>query len=201
MKIISLLPLLALAACTSPRAEVRPLGTASKSSDFKDYSLRRIGVLLPEGEGIDPEFLRMLRDALASEFAAATSYEIVPLAEADTEAVNRLDPARTGRISPESVLELARRTSLDGLITTRVLELRPYAPVRLALSMDLITVETGQVTWSGSVRVDTGDRQTLAAIRSWHSAVRGGDESDRAIDLLSPVRIAEFAALQAGLIL
>lgn len=201
MRLVSLLLLLSMAACAAPRASVRPLGTASKSSDFGDYSFQRIGVLMPEGEGLDPDFLRTLRDALASEFAAATSYEIVPLGESDTEAVSGLNPARTGRIRPEPVLELARRNSLDGLITTRVLELRPYAPVRLVLSMDLIAVETGLVTWSGSVRVDTSDRETLAAIRSWHDEVRGGNETDQALDLLSPVRIAEFAALQAGLIL
>ena len=201
MRLVHLFLLLTMAACAAPRASVRPLGTASKSSDFGDYSFQRIGVLMPEGEGLDPDFLRTLRDALASEFTAATSCEIVPLGESDTEAVSRLNPSRTGRIRPEPVLELARRSSLDGLITTRVLELRPYAPVRLVLSMDLIAVETGLVTWSGSVRVDTSDRETLAAIRSWHDAVRGGNETDQALDLLSPVRIAEFAALQAGLIL
>lgn len=201
MKLVSLLLVASMAACAAPRASVRPLGTASKSADFDDYSFHRIGILLPEGEGIDPAFLRTLRDALASEFSAATSYEIVPLGQSDTEAVSRLDPARTGRIAPEPVIELARRTSLDGLITTRVLELRPYAPVRLVLSMDLIAVETGLVTWSGSVRVDTSDRETLAAIQSWHDAVRGGNDTDQALDLLSPAKIAEFAALQAGLIL
>jgi hypothetical protein len=201
VKLAHLFLLFSMAACAAPRESVRPLGTATKSSDFGNYALRRIGLLLPEGDAIDPAFRRTLRDALASELAAATSYEIVPLGEADVEAISRLDPARTGRISPAPVLELARRTSLDGLITTRVLELRPYAPVRLVLSMDLIAVETGLVTWSGSVRVDTSDRETLAAIRSWHAAVRGGNDTDQALDLLSPVRIAEFAALQAGLIL
>ncbi|MFN0008717.1 MAG: hypothetical protein ACKVXR_12510 [Planctomycetota bacterium] len=201
MKLLPLLLLFPMTACVAPRESVRPVGTASKSSDFKDYSFQRLGLLLPEGEGIDPDFRRTLRDALASELAAATSFEIVPLGEADMEAVSRLDPARTGRISPKSVLELARRTSLDGLFTTRILELRPYAPVRLVLSMDLIAVETGLVTWSGSVRIDTSDRATLAAIKSWHAAVRDGNDTERALDLLSPTRIAEFAALQAGLIL
>jgi hypothetical protein len=201
MKLVSLLFLVSVTACAAPRESVRPLGTASKSSDFNDYGFQRIGLLLPEGEGIDPDFLRTLRDSLASEFAASTSYEIVPLGEADTEAISRLDPARTGRIRPAPVLELARRASLDGLITTRVLELRPYAPVRLVLSMDLIAVETGLVTWSGSVRVDTADSETLAAIKSWHGSVRGVNETERALDLLSPARVAEFAALQAGLVL
>jgi len=201
MKLAVILLALSTAACSAPRASVSPLGTASRSSDFGTYALKRVGLLMPEGEGVDPDFLRALQDALASELTAATSYEIVPLGEADTESVSRLDPAHFGRIQPASVLELARRTSLDGLITTRVLELRPYVPVRLVLSMDLIPVETGFSAWSASVRVDTADRETIAAIRSWQHAVRGGDETERALDLLSPLRIAEFAALQAGLLL
>ena len=188
-------------ACNAVKETVVPIGTATKSSDFDTYRMRRVGLLLPQGDGIDPDFLHSLRDALASEFGAVTTYEIVPLDAADTEAVDRLEPAHTGRIRPVPVLALARRSSLDGLITTRVLELRPYAPVRLVLEIDLIAVETGLVTWSGSVRVDTNDRHIRAAVESWQSAVRGAGDSDRALDMMSPNRIAEFAAKQAALLL
>jgi hypothetical protein len=188
-------------ACEAPRQSVTPIGTATKSSDFASYSMRRVGLLTPVGEGVDPDFLRALRDALASELTGATPYEIVPLNDIDVEAVEPLEPAHTGRVRVAPVLALAHRSSLDGVIATRVLELKPYAPVRLVLAIDLIAAETGLVTWSGSVRVDTADRDTLAAIRSWHAVVRGANESERALDMLSPLRIAEFAAVQTALIL
>jgi hypothetical protein len=195
------LALALLTSCAATREAVMPIGTASRSADFGTYPLRRIGLLVPEGEGVDPEFLHALRDALASEIAAAKSYEIVPLEVGDTEDVGRLETAHTGRVRTGPVVALARRSSLDGLITTRVLELRPYAPVRLVLSIDLIAVETGLVTWTGSVRVDANDRDTRAAIRTWQGSVRGANENDRALDLLSPLRIAEFAAMQAAMLL
>jgi len=198
---LAALLLLPLAACATARESVTPIGTATKSSDFGTYDLHRVGVLLPEGEGIDPEFLRTLRDALASELAAATRFEIVPLDEADTEAVDRLEPARSGRVRAGPVLALAHRSALDGVLTTRVLDLRPYAPVRLVLGIDLIAVDTGLVTWSGCVRVDTSDRDTLAAIKSWQSSMHAAGDNDRALDLMSPARLAEFAALQAALLL
>ena len=201
MKYAALILALCLSACTTVHESMTPIGTASKSSDFDTYPLRRVGLLLPEGEGIDPDFQRALRDALASEFATVTHYEIVPLGPTDMEAVDRLEPARTGRIRPGPVLALARRSSLDGMITTRILELRSYTPVRLVLEIDLIAVETGLVIWSGSVRVDTNDRGTRAAIESWHAAVRDAGDSERALDMMSPIRIAEFAAAQAALLL
>ena len=201
MRLAALCILACLAACATAREQVPPIGTASRSTEFDTYPLRRVGILLPEGEGMDAEFLRGLRDALATEIAATKPYEIVPLDEGDLEAVDRLDTARTGRIRPAPVLALARRSSLDGLITTRVLELRAYAPVRLVISIDLIAVESGLVTWTGCVRVDSNDRDTRAAIRAWQSSIRGAGDNDRALDLMSPARIAEFAAVQAALLL
>jgi hypothetical protein len=196
-----LLALFDLGACTTARESVPPIGTATKASDFDDYRLHRVGLLMPAGEDIDPDFLRALRDALATEIAAAKPFEVVPLEASDTEAVDRLEPAHTGRIRPGPVLALAHRSALDGLITTRVLELRPYAPVRLVLGIDLIAVDTGLVAWSGCVRVDASDRDTRAAIHAWQASVRGADENDRAIDMMSPLRLAEFAAVQAALLL
>jgi hypothetical protein len=196
-----LFPGLFLVACTTVRKSVTPIGTASKVDDFDTYQMRRIGLLPPEGDGIDPDFLRVLRDAMASELTAGTRYEIVPLGEADMEAIERLAPEHTGRIRPAPVLALAHRASLDGVITTRVLELRSYAPVRLVIGIDLIAVETGLVTWSGSIRVDTSDRDTRAAIESWHEAMREAGDTERALDLMSPTRIAEFAAVQAAMLL
>ena len=201
MKRVGLMVLLVLGACATAREAVPPIGTATKSSDFEDYRLHRVGLLMPAGEGIDPDFLRALRDALASEIAGAKPFEIVPLDAADTEAVDRLEPAHTGRIRPGPVLALAHRSALDGLITTRVLEMRPYAPVRLVIGIDLIAVDTGLVTLSGCVRVDTNDRDTRAAIRAWQASVRGAGDNERALDMMSPTRLAEFAAVQAALLL
>jgi hypothetical protein len=201
VKLAALCILASLAACASAREAVPPIGTASRSSEFDTYALRRVGILMPEGEGIDPDFLRGLRDALATEVAAAKPYEIVPLDAEDIEAVDRLDTARTGRIRPAPVLALARRSSLDGMITTRVLELRAYSPVRLVISMDLIAVETGLVTWTACVRVDANDVDTRAAIRAWQASMRGAGDNERALDMMSPARIAEFAAVQAALLL
>jgi len=178
-----------------------PIGTARATADFASYDLRRVGVLPPRGEVLEPELAIALRDALAAAFVAETSYEIVPLGEREMESIERLDPARTGRIPPEAILEIARRAGLDAVFATRVVDLRPYEPVRLGIEVDLITVETGLVTWSAQVRVDTGDSRTLDVIETWQLSTRAGGESERAVDILSPRRLAEFAAAQVAMLL
>jgi len=201
MRILMILVALCGASCVATRDSVPPIGTARASSDFATYDIRRVGVMPPHGEGLDPELAGALRDALAAAFTAETRYELVALTPSMMEAVATLEPARTGRTRPEAVLDLARRASLDAVMSVCVTDLRPYEPVRLSLEIDLIVVETGLTTWSCTVQVDTGDALTRESIAIWQHAVRGGDEAEHAVDFLSPRRIAEYAAAQAAMLL
>ncbi len=201
MKCVTLLLALCSASCVATRGSVPPIGTARASSDFATYDIRRVGVLPPHGEGLDPELAGALRDAIAAAFTAETRYELVPLTPSMMEAVAAFEPARTGRTRPEAVLDLARRASLDAVMSVCVTDLRHYEPLRLGLEIDLVVVETGLTTWSCTVRVDTGDTLTREAIEAWQEAMRVGGETDRAVDFLSPRRIAEFAAMQAAMLL
>lgn len=185
---------------TETRAMV-PIGTAKAAADFASYDIRRVGVLPPRGETLDAELSDALRDALRSAFAAETPYEMIPIGASELESLDTPDSMRTGRTEPRIVLEVARRAGLDAILATRVVDLRFYEPVRLGLEVDLIAVETGLVTWSSQVRVDVGDLRTLDAIQSWQESRRAGTESDRAVDVLSPRRIGEFAAAQVAMLL
>lgn len=201
MRSLALSLALCTAACATSRDSIPPIGTARASSDFATYDIRRVGIMPPHGEGLDPELAAGLRDALAAAFTAETRYELVPLGPSMMEAVAGLEPARTGRTSPEAVLDLARRASLDAVMSVCVTDLRPYEPLSLGLAIDLVVVETGLTTWSCTVRVDTGDTLTRDAIEVWQKAARTGGDTERAVDFLSPRRIAEFAAAQAAMLL
>ncbi len=190
------------ASCASMETrEMVPIGTAKASADFASYDLRRVGVLPPRGENLDADLSDALRDALRAAFAAETPYEMIPIGASELESLDNPDSTRTGRTEPRIVLEVARRAGLDAILATRVVDLRFYEPVRLGLEVDLIAVETGLVTWSAQVRVDVGDLRTLDAIQSWQESRRAGNESDRAVDVLSPRRIGEFAAAQVAMLL
>jgi hypothetical protein len=55
--------------------------------------------------------------------------------------------------------------------------------------------------WSCTVRVDTADAETRDAIEIWQDGLRAGGEAEHAVDFLSPRRLAEFAAMQASMLL
>jgi hypothetical protein len=201
VKHLVILCLLLGGCAAAPRSDVPLLGTARMSSDFTSYSLKRVGVLPPQGEGVAPDLAADLRDALSAAFGAETPYELVPLGAPELESISGLEPARTGRTRADSVLDLARRASLDAVLSTRVVGFRPYEPVRMGLAIDLVAVETGLSIWSCSVQVDTADRTTCEAIEAWQEGLRATTETERAADLVSPRRIGEFAALQAARLL
>ncbi len=194
--------MLALCACSSTGTKAMvPIGTARASADFASYDVHRVGVLPPRGDDVSDDLAEALRDAMRAAFASETSYELIPIGASELESISAPDSTRTGRTDPHTVLEVARRAGLDAILATRVVDFRAYEPVRLGLEVDLIAVETGLVTWSSQVRVDVGDQATLEAIRSWQESRRVGGANERAIDLLSPRRIAEFAAAQVAMLL
>ncbi|MBL8861951.1 MAG: hypothetical protein JNK02_08050 [Planctomycetes bacterium] len=178
-----------------------PLGTARAAADFRTYDLRRVGVLPPSGESLPPEFVAALRDALAAAFAAETPYEIVPLGLSELESIGPVEPFRTGRTQPEPILALARRAGLDGILVPRVTELRSYEPVQLGLEVELVAVETGFSIWSARVRTDAADRRTIEAVQAWQIGARMGGPTERAVDLMSPRRMGEFAAWEVARLL
>jgi uncharacterized protein YceK len=202
IRVAACLVLIGITGCAAVRTSLdAPLGTARAASDFHDYAVQRAGVVAPRGGELDPESALSLRDALASSFAAQTPWELVPIGEPELESVGWIDPVRTGRTRPEPLLDLARRAGLDALFVPHVVDYRPYEPARIGVEVDLVAVETGLTIWSGRVRIDTADQRTLDAIEAWQIVTRGGGASERAVDLLSPRRLGEFAAAELARLL
>jgi len=189
---------LAAVSCVSGKGEVPNLARASMASDAQSYTLRRVGLLPFMGEDLEPQVAADLQSAFATAAARHTAFEIVPLSAADLEEVPSSEPFRRGRVNPRTVLALARRFQLDGLLLGSVSERRVYTPQRLGLEMDLVTAETGLPIWSSSVLLDASDERVRKAVEAWHVHTRGGDQSGERVDiyLLSPARFAQFGATQ-----
>lgn len=194
------LALLPLCACVSGTASVPNLARASVSSDAQSYTLRRVGLLPFQGDGLDSQTAIDMQSAFGTAAARSAAFEIVPLSAADLEEVPSSEPFRRGRIQPRTILALAQRFQLDGLLIGCVSERRVYSPQRLGLEVDLIATETGLPIWSSSVLLDASDDRVRKAVEAWHEHTRGGDESGERKDiyLLSPARFAQFAAAQVA---
>lgn len=187
-------------ACVSTRLPDMPrLANAVVSTDFESYSLRRIGLPAFVGRELNAQHGRDLQHALHTELAQSTPYEIVLLDERDLAELEDSDPYRRGWYEPRTIIGLAKRYSLDGILFGTVSQQRFYPPQLLSLQVDLVSAETGLVIWSGAVDLDGSDQRVIDGLEVYY-----GNEADREawrVALLSPERFARFAAFQVACLL
>jgi hypothetical protein len=195
---LALLPLLSgcivLGQTRMPR-----LASAVVSSDFESYALQRIGLLPFTGRGLRPEHALHLQRALHSELTQSTPFELVLLEDQDLAELESSDPYRRGWYKPKTIIGLAQRYSLDGILFGVVTQERYFPPQLLSLQVDLVSAETGLVIWSGSVDLDAADPRVHDGLRLYYGAAT--DEETWRVALLSPERFARFAAFQIACLL
>ena len=177
-------------------SEGAPLAVAERARDFESYSLRRVGLLPFSGQAMSIPRAAELQAAFATELARVAPYEIVMLDASDVLEVIRSDPHRRGAYQPGTIIELARRFRLDGLLVGTVTQLRTYTPQILGLELDLVASDTGRSIWYSSLNLDAGDERVKRSIDVWCNNEREGSLAPESSELvlLSPSRFARFAA-------
>lgn len=203
MRGLALSAILVCASCTTVASTPTCLATARVASDFKSYPLARVGLIPLAGRPLEPDQHEALQDALASELARSSSFEIVVLDALDLEEVPESEPTRRGSFRAETVLALARRYNLDAVFVGTVTDYQPFAPQRLGLSIDMVATETGLPIWSAEVMLDAAQQPVQQTLAAWHEAQRVSDGANDSLDvyLLSPRRFAQFAAAQIAQVL
>jgi hypothetical protein len=95
---------------------------------------------------------------------------------------------------------MARRHNLDGLVAVTVTDRRAYPPLRLGIEVELTACDTGLPIWATSLRLDTAQERTRSALHAWFDSARNAEATPETWDLclLSPQRLAEFAAAQVA---
>ena len=189
-----------LAGCMMlPGQRMPRLANAVVSKDFESYELRRIGLVPFRGRDVPDEQGLALQRALHSELSQSTPFEIVQLEAADMAELESSDPHRRGWYSPRTIIGLAQRFQLDGVLFGVVTQERFFPPQLLSLTVDLVSAETGLVIWSGKVDLDATDERVREGLRLYYG-VEEDDENWR-VALLSPERFARFAAFQIACLL
>lgn len=201
--LLTLLPLLLLsllAACASTRPGKMPkLANAVVSRDFESYPLRRVGLPPFSGRGLSTTQSLDLQRALHTELAQSTPFEIVQLDASDLAELEASDPHRRGWYKPKTIIGLAQRYSLDGILFGVVTQERFFPPLLLSLQVDLVSAETGLVLWSGTVNLDASDPRVVDGLQLYYG--NADDEEGWRVALLSPERFARFAAFQIACLL
>lgn len=190
---------LAFASCAAlHRDPPRELAQTRRVSDYPTYSLRRVGLLPFAGADLDGRRETEFRQAFLFEFARTAPYEVIALTEAQIAEVDPSRPHERGVYPSRTVLELARRFRLDGLLAGSVTQLEVYSPQLLGLQLELVSAETGLVIWSSSVHVDGADASLTPNFEHFRRQQRddSAGSADLQLTLLSPARLARFAAYE-----
>lgn len=191
-----LLAALVCAGCATVAPEPPPLASARASEDLRTYTLRRIALLPLLGERLDAQHARTLQDALALELARVSPFELVQLRPEDVEETPGFEPHRSGGYEPRTVLELARRYRLDGVLVGTVTRLEPYAPQALGMGLELVACETGRPIWSGRLSIDGSRADVRASLEAFQRRLEPTHAREAGAQLtgLSPALFARFAA-------
>lgn len=190
---------LALLASTLTSCVSYPVGnlaTAEVSEDFDTYRIRRVGLVPFMGADLDAESELALRDAFLTELGHSTDYEVVKLSLADIEEIPDSEPYRRGWYEPETIISVARRYRLDGLLVGTITHRHPYPPQALGLEVDLVASETGLPVWHGAIHIDAADGRVKRALEEYYRtrAEDAGTRESASLTLISPRRFARFAA-------
>lgn len=188
--------LVAAGCIMSPPDERQQLAFTRAAPDLDTYHLSRVGIVPFEGDDIDPERSRTLQGAFLLELGRFAPFEIVRLDASDLEELTDSEPYRRGTYHPKTLLELARRYNLDGVLVGTVTQFNVYPPQVLGLELDLVSTETGMVIWAASLRLDAADARVRKNLEHY-SRSQGGEEGWEGgvqLTLISPSMFARFAA-------
>ena len=144
-----------------------------------------------------------LQDSFLAEVGNATNYEVVRLRTVDLAEIPGSEPYRRGWYRPETILSLARRFKLDGMLVGTVTQLNPYPPQSLGLDIDLVSTETGLVIWHGSIHLDAADERVRDSLEDYFETKNAavGSKESIGLTMISPRRFARFAAHQVAQLL
>jgi len=191
--------LLATSCASTFRPKMPSLASAQVSNDFDTYEIRRVGLLPFHGSSLSLTEADELQDAFLSEISRATPYEVVLLDPRNIARVDHSNPHQRGWYSPRTVIEVSKRYNLDAVLFGTVTEERHFPPLRLSLTADLVSCETGLVIWSSRVHLDANDPRVRDGLRAYFA--EEDDSEAWRLALLSPERFSRFAAYQVSSLL
>lgn len=190
------------AACRTAPRDAPILARANVADDFSSYRILRVGVMPFQGSSVDAAQAQVLQGSLGAEMQAVSPYEIVLLGERDLQEVRSADAHRLGWYPTETIISVARRHRLDGLVFGTVVRQQQFPPLQFDMQVDLVAAETGAPVWSALVQLDAADPRVQEGLEAYYGG-RGDDSGQPGwrIALLAPNRFARFAAWQVASLL
>jgi TolB-like protein len=136
----------------------------------------------------------VVRESFLAELAKLQRFEVIPL-PSGTAADDKVYRALTrGRISAESLVALAKRYRLDGVLVGTITSYRPYLPPHLGLRTKLFSVHSGSFIWAAEGLYDANDLRTMEDLEHYQKSFLAEESSMHGvrINLLSPRKFASY---------
>ena len=176
--------------------DLPPLARAEATEDLATYRLTRVGLLPFAGDELGEAHATTLQRAFLLELGQLAPFEVVRLAPDDLAEVQSSEPYRRGLYQPRTLLDLAERFRLDGILIGSVIQASVYPPQVLGLELDLVSCETGMVLWTASLHVDASDAAVRRHLDEFQRSQETTEDWEGGVQLtlISPSRFARFAA-------
>lgn len=186
-----------VAGCAAPERPARPHDLASSWTNPRDERrpLRRVLVPPFEDRTGFPVEAERLRRTFVEALSRRGDYDLVAVDGAELRDEAPAAVFHAGAVSRKSLVAAARRYRADGVLFGVVRTLRPYEPLALGISIELVASDDGATTWSVDANYDASQREVEEDARNYHEtrlATTKSLEGWRLI-LISPSRFAEYA--------
>ena len=159
-------------------------------------SVRRIMVLpFREAASVTAD-THAVRAAFLAELSKIQRFEVIPLPTGATGDHAIYRALIRGRVSAESLVALANRYNLDGVLVGTITGYRPYLPPHLGLRAQLFSVHSGSFIWAAEGLYDANDARTMEDLEHYQKSFLAEESSMHGmrINLLSPRRFASYVS-------
>jgi len=194
--LLLLVPLLAATGCAITRVpSPKPINWyLGHRNDV--VGVRRI-MLLPfrAAAGVQAD-THVVRESFLAELAKIQRFELIPLPTGTAEDDKIYRALTRGRISAESLVALAKRYKLDGVLVGTVTSYRPYLPPHLGLRTKLFSVHSGSFIWAAEGLYDANDVRTMEDLEHYQETFLAAESSMHGMrmNLLSPRKFAAYVS-------
>ena len=181
--------------CSVPKKEASgPLVRTYVDPDFRTYRMQRVVMLPFDQPDHATESAATLETSFRDALQRRVGLEVVLAEPSILEEVGLDSPYELGKFSLALLAQLASVYHADGVLFGAVTSWRPYEPLVVGASVELVVVTTGMTVWDADSLIDTAEGQVVRAVER-DMEVRGSGMVDEwAIALRSPRHISRYLA-------
>ena len=184
--------------CASPDPVPPPqdIPTAWVSPTPSRRPVRRVLVPPFEDRAGFPAETASFRQAILDAMTRRGGFELVPVGEPELREELPASVFAGGTVPRRALISAARRFQADGVLFGVVKRYRPYEPLTVGLTIELVASDDGASVWSVDGLFDAAMKETEYDARNYHETMTADPRSLEGwrLTLISPTRFGAYVA-------